>query len=88
MDLSVNPVLQFLSGNELKKSIPLLSAIITEPLFLPGDYELRLLYDPNKNGKWDPGEFFGKHLQPELVKPIERRITIKPNFSNEFEIAL
>jgi hypothetical protein len=86
LDLSLNPVLQLLQGNELKKAIPLKTAEITEPLFLPGEYELRIFYDRNKNGKWDAGEFFGKHKQPEIVKPIERRINVKPNFNNDFEL--
>jgi hypothetical protein len=66
----------------------LTSADFSQPLFLPGDYDLRILNDSNKNGKWDPGEFFGKHKQPEIVRPIDRKITIKPNWENEFEIAL
>ena len=88
LDLALNPVLQFLQGNEIKKSIHFISAEINEPLFSPGDYTLRILYDRNKNGKWDAGEFFGKHKQPEIVIPIERTISIKANFINEFEIAL
>ena len=51
------------------KSFPLSGAELNQSIFLPGDYELRVLYDRNKNGKWDPGQFFGKHIQPELVKP-------------------
>ena len=88
LDLSTNPVLLFVQNNEVKKSYSLTSADFSQPLFLPGDYDLRILNDTNKNGKWDPGEFFGKHKQPEIVKPIDRKITIKPNWENEFEIAL
>jgi hypothetical protein len=55
---------------------------------MPGEYDLRILYDENKNGKWDPGEFFGKHKQPEIVKPVERKITVKAAWKNEIEIAL
>ena len=87
LDLALNPVLQLLQGNEIKKSIPFITAEINEPLFSPGDYSLRILYDRNKNGKWDAGEFFGKHKQPEIVIPIERTISIKANFINEFEIS-
>jgi hypothetical protein len=47
-----------------------------------------ILRDDNKNGKWDPGEFFKKHKQPEIVKPIDRRIDIKAGQDNQFEIAL
>ena len=87
-DLSVNPVLLFVQNNEIKRSFALTSSDFSQPLFLPGDYDLRILNDTNGNGKWDPGEFFGKHKQPEIVKPIDRRITVKPNWENEFEIAL
>jgi hypothetical protein len=57
-------------------------------MFPPGEYELQILLDENKNGQWDPGDFFGKHKQPELVKPIQRKIVVKPVWQNEFEIAL
>ena len=88
LDLSVNPVLLFTQNGEIKRSFPLSSADFSQSIFLPGDYELRILNDANKNGKWDPGEFFGKHKQPEIVKPVERRITVKPGNENDFEIAL
>ena len=87
-DASKNPVLQFVQGDVLMRSVPLTSAELNLPLILPGDYDLRILFDRNKNGKWDTGEFFGKHLQPEIVMPVSRRITIKANWDNEFDIAL
>ncbi|HEX7902429.1 MAG TPA: Ig-like domain-containing domain [Chitinophagaceae bacterium] len=88
LDLSKNPVLLFIQGNNVTQSYPLNAVEFVRDLFLPGDYGLRILYDNNKNGKWDPGEFFGKHQQPELVKPIDRKFIIKPGWENEFEIAL
>jgi hypothetical protein len=88
LDLSGNPVLQVLKNETVYKSYVLAGNEISETIFLPGDYELRILYDKNKNGIWDPGEFFGKHKQPELVKPIERRIIVKANSPNEFEVSL
>ncbi len=86
LDLSQNPVLQFVQNNDVKKSFPLISATFSQELVVPGDYSLRLLNDRNKNGVWDPGVFFGKRQQPELVKPIQRTITIKPNWDNSFDI--
>jgi hypothetical protein len=88
LDLSKNPVLQFVQSGAVVNSFPLTGETFSQPLFLPGEYELRILYDANKNGVWDPGEFFGKHKQPELVKPIPRKINVKENWENEFEIAL
>jgi Bacterial Ig-like domain len=88
-DSTKNPVLLFISANAIVKSVPLgKSNEFSQALFMPGEYELGILFDNNKNGKWDPGEFFGKHKQPEIVKPIERKITVKAGLQNEFDIAL
>ncbi|MEQ1676755.1 MAG: Ig-like domain-containing protein [Chitinophagaceae bacterium] len=88
LDLSKNPVLIFLLNNAEYKSYPLSSAEFTSAMFVPGEYELRILYDTNKNGTWDPGQFFGKHQQPEIAKPIDRKLTIRSGWQNEFEIVL
>ncbi len=88
LQMDKNPVLLFMLGETIYQSFPLAGPDFSKPLFLPGDFELRILFDNNKNGKWDPGEFFGKHKQPELVKPVERKISVKAAWQNEFEIAL
>lgn len=88
LQMDKNPVLLFMQGETIYQSFPLTGPDFSQQLFLPGDFELRILADRNKNGKWDPGEFFGKHLQPEIVKPVERRISVKAAWQNEFEIAL
>ncbi|HEY2721746.1 MAG TPA: Ig-like domain-containing protein [Chitinophagaceae bacterium] len=87
-DPSLNPVLEFIQNDNVIKSIPLISARVDQAIFLPGDYDLRILQDRNKNGKWDPGEFFGKRIQPEIVKPVKRKITVKADWDNEFDIQL
>lgn len=88
LDMTKNPVLLFVLADNVVKTIPLTSPDFSEAIFVPGEYELRILYDKNKNGTWDPGQFFGKHLQPELVKPVERKITVKAAWENEFELNL
>ena len=88
LDLSTNPVLLFTQNETIVRTIPLNSAQLSIPIFLPGEYELGILNDRNKNGKWDPGEFFGKHIQPEIVKSVDRKIIVKANWQNEFDIAL
>ncbi|SHF74448.1 Ig-like domain-containing protein [Flavisolibacter ginsengisoli] len=85
IDLARNPVLLFVQNDQVMYSAPVKSGTFSKNSFVPGDYELRILYDINDNGKWDPGQFFGTKRQPELVKPIEQKITIKPNWDNEFE---
>jgi hypothetical protein len=86
LDFSKNIVIQFVLNGEVAYSFPLTEANFSQSLFLPGEYELRILYDTNKNGVWDPGQFFGKHKQPEIIKPISRKVTVRPNWNNEIEI--
>lgn len=86
LDTSRNPVLLLLQNNLVVDSAIMTSPDFYRQLLPPGEYELRILEDNNKNGKWDPGEFFGKHKQPELIKPLARKINIKPNWENEFEV--
>lgn len=87
LDLGRNPVLQFVQDEKIIKSYPLTATNWYQRLFEPGDYELRILYDDNKNGQWDPGNFNLKK-QPEIVHRIPRKVTIKPNWDNEIEINL
>ena len=88
LDLGKNPVLLFLQNDKVVKSHVFINREYYAKLFEPGEYELRLVYDENKNGRWDTGEFFGKHRQPERVVPISRRITVKANWDNEVDITL
>jgi len=88
LDISKNPVLQFVQGDQVKYSYPLTSRDFYAKLFPPGEYDLRILFDENKNGVWDPGVFFGEHKQPEKVMPLSRKLTIKANWDNEVDINL
>jgi uncharacterized protein (DUF2141 family) len=89
LDLSKKPVLLFYAGDALKVSIPFgTKKEVRKILFKPGDYELRILYDANGNGKWDPGEFFGKHRQPEKEMIVMKKFTVKANWDNDRDITL
>ncbi|MES2430078.1 MAG: Ig-like domain-containing domain [Bacteroidota bacterium] len=80
-------VLQFFQNDELKKSVPIVNAQWSDKLFPPGDYELRILYDTNNDGKWTPGNY-SKKKQPEKVVTLDKRLAIKANWDNEREIQL
>ncbi|MFL5787955.1 MAG: Ig-like domain-containing protein [Flavisolibacter sp.] len=88
LDTSLNPVLQFVQGEKVMYSVPIKSGIYSTKLFLPGDYDLRVLYDRNGNNKWDPGQFFGRKKQPEVAIPLSKKISVKPAWDNEFEVSL
>ena len=84
-DKTKNPVLQFVQNNEVVVSYPLTSEIWNAPLFNPGEYEMRILYDDNKNGKWDIGNFSQKK-QPEKVYSITQKLSVRENFEKDVDI--
>jgi len=88
LDLSKHPVLQFVRNNEVKYSHVFTDRNVNIKLFPPGEYDLRILYDENRNGKWDPGSFFGNRRQPEKVQPLARKLEVKPNWDSEVDITL
>jgi hypothetical protein len=88
LDLTLHPVLLFFQGDKLILSYPIGRSLrYNNKLFIPGEYELRILYDRNQNGVWDPGDFY-QHLQPEIVNPIRKKLTVKGNWDNEVDITL
>ena len=88
LSLADNPVLQFVQGDDVKYSHTFKNNTFYAPLFRPGEYELRIISDRNRNGVWDTGQFFGEHRQPELVRRITRKINVKANWDNEVDIQL
>lgn len=89
LDLSRNPVLLLFSGEQQVDSHPLTGTEWYRATYKPGDYNLRILYDGNKNGVWDPGDYFSKpRRQPEKVQNLDVRITIKPNWDNESNVEI
>ena len=87
LDLSKLPVLQFVVGNEVKESYALTTNEWSKKLFKPGEYEIRILFDSNHNGKWDPGNY-AKKIQPEKVITIPQKLSIRANWDNERDIKL
>ncbi len=88
LDLSKNPVLQILQSDKLLESVPLTGPDFTRKLFKPGSYELRILYDINKNGVWDTGRFTHGKRQPEIVYLIPKQLAIRANWDNDVTIGL
>jgi hypothetical protein len=77
------------TGEQQVGSYPLTGMEWYRTTYKPGEYELRILYDTNKNGVWDPGDYFSKpKRQPEKVQNLEVRITIKPNWDNESNVEI
>lgn len=89
IDLTRNPVLQFVQNDKLVESVPLTQADFQRKRFKPGTFELRILYDTNRNGVWDTGSFLhGNKRQPEVVFLIPRQLAVRANWDNEVSISL
>ena len=76
-----------MKSDQVVKSYALTTATWSVPLFEPGEYELRILYDTNNNGIWDTGNY-SERRQPEKVYSIKQKLSIKANWENERDIQL
>jgi uncharacterized protein (DUF2141 family) len=86
-DKRKHPVLELVQDSKIVKSVPLTTAEWSDNLFEPGDYYIRILFDTNNNGKWDPGNY-SKKRQPEKVISFDKILSIKADWDNEREIQL
>lgn len=87
LDLAKHPVLQLVKNDVIEESYPLTAMQWSSKFVTPGEYEIRILYDDNKNGKWDPGNY-SKKLQPEKVITLKDKLAIKADWDNERDIKL
>ncbi len=87
LDLAKHPVLEFVVGEEIKLSSPVTANEWSKKLFKPGEYEIRILFDDNNNGKWDPGDY-SKKTQPEKVIVLPQKLGIRADWDNERDIKL
>lgn len=87
IDLAKHPVLQFVQGEEIKNSYPLTSMEWRNKFINPGEYDIRILFDDNNNGKWDPGDY-SKKLQPEKALALSQKLSVRANWDNERDIKL
>lgn len=87
LDLTKHPVLQFVQGEEIKNSYPLSATEWSNKFVNPGEYDIRILFDDNNNGKWDPGDYAQK-LQPEKAITLTQKLGVRANWDNERDIKL
>lgn len=85
LDLAANPVIQFIQNGNIILSSALASTEYKNNLFIPGEYELRILFDDNRNGRWDPGDY-DQGRQPEKARALEQKLAIRADWDNERDI--
>ncbi len=76
-------IVQLLSGGKEEKVLQKIQVLgdgkIEFPYLKPEKYKIRLIFDLNKNGKWDTG-FLADGLQPEKVIYYPKVIKVRSNF--------
>jgi len=61
--------------------------VINYKNFPGGKYSLRVIYDDNKNGKWDPADVYARK-QAEDIWYLNKTFTIRPNWDQNETITL
>jgi hypothetical protein len=87
LDTAKHPVLQFVQGEQIVRSIQVTGNTWSDKLFEPGEYDLRILYDENSNGMWDPGSYTTRR-QPEKTITLPKKISVRGGWDNEKDIEL
>lgn len=87
LDVEKNPALQFVQNDKVSFSSPIKGKEWKDNLFPPGSYDLRILYDENGNGQWDPGDYTEKK-QPEKAITLSLKLSVRAGWETENDIAL
>lgn len=76
-------IVQLLNNDKEEKVLQKIQVIeegeITFPYLKPDKYKIKVIFDANKNGKWDTG-YLGQGIQPERVAYYPKVLKMKGNF--------
>ncbi|MFT3979479.1 MAG: Ig-like domain-containing domain [Ferruginibacter sp.] len=87
LDLAKNPVLQLVNNEQIAAAYPLAGNEWSNNMFPPGEYNIRILYDDNKDGVWTPGSYKEKR-PPEKAITLPQKLSLRANWDNERDIEL
>ncbi len=91
-DTSRSYIVELLTANGDQKNVIRTNRIsrnsaIEYKMLLAGKYQIRVTYDANKNGKWDPGSISRK-TQPENIWANPTIYTLRANWSDTADIQI
>jgi uncharacterized protein (DUF2141 family) len=83
-DTSKGYVIELLNDqkNVVRRDAILKNTVVTYKNYPIGKYKVRVVYDDNKNGKWDTGNY-KKRIQPESIWLYSKDITLRSNWEAE-----
>lgn len=74
-------VVQVTNDKDTVYQAPVTDTLINLTRLQPGKYNIRIIVDENRNGKWDTGDLFAKK-QPEFVIPYDETIELRAGWEN------
>ncbi len=79
-------IIEFMTEKEIVIQTNILSAsgIVNYSFLNPGKYRIKVIYDQNRNNKWDPGNY-RKQVLPELVNYCPLEFNIRANWELQDE---
>ena len=79
-------IVQLLQGEDkiIQEKITAKNGLIEFPFLKTGDYNIKIIFDDNRNKKWDTGNYL-KKIQPEEIIYYDKKIKIKQNWDNEID---
>jgi hypothetical protein len=88
-DASKSYIVQLLedANKVIEYSVINKNTTVNFPMLAIGKYTLRIIYDDNKNGKWDTGDV-SQRLQPERVWNLPSEISLRANFDQEEKVVI
>jgi len=82
-------IVQLLQGEDkiIQEKIITKNGLIEFPFLKTGDYDIKIIFDDNRNKKWDTGNYL-KKIQPEEIIYYDKKIKVKQNWDNEIDLKL
>jgi hypothetical protein len=89
-DTNAQYIIEFIADNGkalMHRQIIQKNTTITYLKYPEGKYKLRVIYDQNGNGRWDPGNL-ERRTQPETVWYYDKTFIIRPNWEQTENISI
>lgn len=80
-------LLQVIKDKDTVYNQPILDSAVSIRRLLPATYNIFIIVDENKNGKWDTGDLFAKQ-QPEVVIPYNSPIELRAGWENVIDFVV
>ncbi len=87
-NVSTRTIVQLINkDNVIREKVVDKSGLYSFSHLVPQEYQIKVIHDPNKNGKWDTGKYMEK-IQPESVEILPVVINVRSNWDHDVTMKL